>query len=281
MNKLSYIIFLFAWAISTDTPAKKLKVMSYNIRWNSPNDGFNHWDNRKASVAYLILNESPDFIGMQEVVHGQLIYLDSILTDYTYIGVGREDGQAKGEYSPIFYRRDAFTLLQTNTFWLSETPGRVSVGWDAALERICTYGQFENRQSGQRFWIFNTHFDHVGTQARKAAAALIIQKIKTINNDNAPVILTGDFNLTPETETIKALQAALTDSGSRFDFNPEQAATFNGFDTLSVGARRIDYIFSKGVVLKNTTRLLHKTPQGGWASDHHPVLAEFEYPQLH
>lgn len=278
MNKLWYFIFVFVVAITADTPKKKLKIMSYNIRWNSPNDGFNHWNNRKSNVAQLILKESPDFVGMQEVVHGQLEYIDSVLSDYAYIGVGREDGQTKGEYSPIFYRKESFTLLKTKTFWLSETPDRVSVGWDAALERICTYGQFQHTESKQRFWVFNTHFDHVGTQARRAATALIIQKMRTLNTDNEPAILTGDLNLTPDTQAIKALQREFTDSGSAFDTSPEQAATFNGFDTLAIGTRRIDYIFSSGLKLINASRLLHKTSQGGWASDHHPVQAKFEYP---
>ena len=137
----------------------QIKVISYNIRYNNPNDGKDIWENRKSTIVEFISTESPDFIGMQEVTNSQLLYLNSNLVDLHYIGVGRDDGKTKGEYSPIFYNKSNYELISSDTFWLSETPKRISVGWDASMERICTYGLFKQNISGRKVWVFNTHFD--------------------------------------------------------------------------------------------------------------------------
>ena len=140
----------------------ELKVISYNIRYNNPNDGINVWENRKSTIANFLIDESPDFIGLQEVKHSQLLFLLESMINYDFIGVGRDDGKTKGEYSPIFYNKNKFIVLSQNTFWLSPTPKKVSVGWDASMERICTYGLFENIKTKEKFLVFNTHFDHIG-----------------------------------------------------------------------------------------------------------------------
>ena len=181
----------------------ELTVISYNIRYDNPNDGENQWKYRKERVANYIKEIRPDIIGMQEVLDPQLVFLDVSLTEFSFVGVGREDGKTKGEYSPILYNSNSLSLLQTDTFWLSETPTVISVGWDAALERICTYAQFEHKETGQKFWVFNTHFDHIGELARIQSAKLINQKVKMLNMNNSPVVITGDFNLTPDTAPIK------------------------------------------------------------------------------
>ncbi len=255
----------------------ELTVISYNIRYDNPNDGENQWKYRKERVANYIKEIRPDIIGMQEVLDPQLVFLDVSLTEFSFVGVGREDGKTKGEYSPILYNSNSLSLLQTDTFWLSETPTVISVGWDAALERICTYAQFEHKETGQKFWVFNTHFDHIGELARIQSAKLINQKVKMLNMNNSPVVITGDFNLTPDTAPIKIFQNTYKDVMQKTPANANNYGTFTGFDKLSNGEDRIDYIFQKGLKTLESTHIWLKTTSGGWASDHHPVQAIFSF----
>ena len=270
--------YMFPFFLSMNFSLKnELTVLSYNIRYDNPNDGENQWKYRKERVANYIKEIKPDIIGMQEVLDPQLVFLDLSLTEFSFVGVGREDGKTKGEYSPILYNSNRLTLLQTDTFWLSETPKVISVGWDAALERICTYAQFKHKETGQKFWVFNTHFDHIGELARIQSAKLIHQKIKMLNTNNFPVIITGDFNLTPDTAPIKIFQNAYVDVMQKTPTNANNYGTFTGFDKLSNGEDRIDYIFQKGLKTDRSTHIWLKTTSGGWASDHHPVQAIFSF----
>ena len=270
--------YMFPFFLSMNFSLKnELTVLSYNIRYDNPNDGENQWKYRKERVANYIKEIRPDIIGMQEVLDPQLVFLDLSLTEFSFVGVGREDGKTKGEYSPILYNSNRLTLLQTDTFWLSETPKVISVGWDAALERICTYAQFKHKETGQKFWVFNTHFDHIGELARIQSAKLIHQKIKMLNTNNFPVIITGDFNLTPDTAPIKIFQNAYVDVMQKTPTNANNYGTFTGFDKLSNGEDRIDYIFQKGLKTLKSTHIWLKTTSGGWASDHHPVQAIFSF----
>lgn len=270
--------YMFPFFLSMNFSLKnELTVLSYNIRYDNPNDGENQWKYRKERVANYIKEIRPDIIGMQEVLDPQLVFLDVSLTEFSFVGVGREDGKTKGEYSPILYNSNRLTLLQTDTFWLSETPKVISVGWDAALERICTYAQFKHKETGQKFWVFNTHFDHIGELARIQSAKLIHQKIKMLNTNNFPVIITGDFNLTPDTAPIKIFQNAYVDVMQKTPTNANNYGTFTGFDKLSNGEDRIDYIFQKGLKTIKSTHIWLKTISGGWASDHHPVHAIFSF----
>lgn len=270
--------YIFPFFLSMNFSLKnELTVLSYNIRYDNPNDGENQWKYRKERVANYIKEIRPDIIGMQEVLDPQLVFLDLSLTEFSFVGVGREDGKTKGEYSPILYNSNRLTLLQTDTFWLSETPKVISVGWDAALERICTYAQFKHKETGQKFWVFNTHFDHIGELARIQSAKLIHQKIKMLNTNNFPVIITGDFNLTPDTAPIKIFQNAYVDVMQKTPTNANNYGTFTGFDKLSNGEERIDYIFQKGLKTLKSTHIWLKTTSGGWASDHHPVQAIFSF----
>ena len=160
-NKLTLLYLSFFSAllgVNIDCDAQEINVMSYNIRYASPNDGPNLWQKRKDEMINILRKIKPNIIGLQEVVHSQLIDIKEGMNEYSFIGVGREDGKTKGEYSPIFYSNKELKLLESNTFWLSETPDQISVGWDAALERVCTYARFFQIKSGKEFWIFNTHF---------------------------------------------------------------------------------------------------------------------------
>ena len=273
MKNILVMIMLFSF--SNYQKDNDLKVISYNIRYNNLNDGINKWDNRKETLFNFLEDEYPDFIGMQEVLENQLNELQINLKDYSFIGIGREDGQNKGEFSPLFYLKDSYNVIKTSTFWLSDTPDKVSVGWDAALERICTYGYFESKKMKRRFWVFNTHFDHMGGVARKKSIELIMSKIDKLNTENDPVVLMGDFNLIPISDPIKVLSEKFIDS---FSINSNNLiGTYNGFSELYDNSRRIDYIFSKGLILKSSENVAVKTPYGGWASDHHPILTTLKF----
>ena len=211
---------------------------------------------------------------MQEALHRQVAYIDSSLTDFSYIGVGREDGKQKGEYSEIHYDSTQYKVLEHHTFWLSDTPDKPSVGWDAALERICTYGLFENRDTGDKLWVFNTHFDHKGDTAREKSAELIVKKIKEINTDNLPVVLTGDFNLTPDEKPIHLIKNYMQD-GQEITSTPfyGTSGTFNGFEPDRILDHRIDYIFVKNLKVENYMHIDDRMENLKYISDHFPVLA--------
>lgn len=252
------------------------KAMSYNIKYDNVNDTVNNWNDRKEEMVELLKKHQPEFIGMQEVLYRQLEYLDESLADYNYIGVGRDDGKQKGEFSPILYNTSKFELLDSNTFWLSKTPDKISVGWDAAMERICSYGLFQNKTSQKKIWIFNTHFDHIGVKARKKSAKLILKKIKQLNLNNFPVILMGDFNLMPKEKPIQSIQKKMDDA-QHISKTPIKGpkGTFNGFDINDPQERRIDYIFTTGLSLDSYLHIDERLKTGKHISDHLPVLASF------
>lgn len=273
------ILLLLAVTFSSVGQTASYKMMTYNIRYDNPGDGENTWSKRKEFMSDQIAYNHPDVFGIQEGLHQQVQYLDSVFVDYGYIGVGRDDGKTKGEYSAIFYNKEKLQLLKEGTFWLSETPNKISVGWDAAMERICTYGLFENKFSKEKFWVFNTHFDHIGDLARVRSAALILEKVAELNSHNLPVIVMGDFNLTPESEPIKLLSKALNDSkhvSVAKPFGP--SGTFNAFEFNKPVLNRIDYIFtSKDQIEVLKYAVLSDSKDCKYPSDHLPVLVELEF----
>ena len=271
------LLFLLSFMSVFPIFENTLEVVSYNIRYDNSQDGKNQWDIRKETLASYLLKSSPDIIGMQEVLNNQLADLSNFLKEYKYVGVGREDGKTKGEYSPIFYRKSTLKVLMSSTFWLSETPQKISVGWDAALERICTYALFIDRKSKKQFWVFNTHFDHLGEIARSESVNLILERISILNFNDYPILVTGDLNLTPETLPIKKFQSNLNDVLSDLNLNDPKYGTFNGFDITKNANRRIDYIFQKGFRVLSAEHMWIKTPKDLWASDHHPVYLKCSF----
>ncbi len=253
-----------------------LRVLSYNIRYNNPNDGEHAWPNRKNRVAGLIQFHQADLIGMQEVLRNQIDDLERLLPEYAWTGVGRDDGEDAGEFSPIFYRVDRFELLGSGTFWLSETPEVVaSKSWDAALTRIAHWARLLDLRTGQSIFFLNTHFDHRGEQARTQSAALIVQRVAQLASDD-PVIVSGDFNVPPTAPAYAAMTSALIDSrlvSLTSPYGPE--GTFSGF---TVGAtpleERIDYIFVDDSVVVERHGVLSDQWHGNYPSDHLPVLSE-------
>lgn len=252
-----------------------LKVSSFNIRFDNPGDNENRWDNRKQSIVLFLESENLDIIGMQEALVHQKNYLDHQLTAYESIGIGREDGLAAGEFAPIYYKKEAFTLLDSGTFWLSETPESPSIGWDAVLERICTYVYLRDNRNGRIVHFYNAHFDHVGNEARQNSARLIMDFIQS-NSANEWVILAGDLNTEPDSEPYNViLEGGLRDSyNSRVRFGP--VGTFNGFEPSSSFSRRIDFIFMNG--FSSVSYFANDlTVNGNFISDHFPVISVLEY----
>ncbi len=252
------------------------KIMTYNIKLDYPKEGKNSWDNRKDLIVGQIKFHEPDIFGVQEALPNQMQYLESTLVDFKYVGVGRDDGKNQGEYSAIFYNVSKFNVIESGTFWLSETPEKVSMGWDAVCNRICTYALFKNKKTKQQFWVFNTHFDHVGKVARMESPKLILEKIKSLNSTNLPVILTGDFNLEPETENIKLFYSYFDDSKNISEISPfGPEGTFNGFHFEKPVTRRIDYVFvSKDDFVVKKHAVLSDSKDCKYPSDHFPVIAE-------
>lgn len=272
VSSLALFMLVFANCL-----AQKTTVMTYNIRLDVASDGENAWPNRKDFVLEQIKFYNPDIFGIQEGTPNQTKYLNDSLTQYKYIGIGR-DGGDNGEYSAIFYNAEKFTVENAETFWLSETPTKISKGWDAAINRICTFGLFTNITTNEKLWVFNTHLDHVGNEARKNGLALILKKIKAVNTKNYPVVLTGDFNLEPNNPIIDEVKLALSDAKEITQdvvFGPE--GTFNGFQFSQPVTRRIDYVFvtSKNInVIKYA--VLSDSKDLKYPSDHLPVYVELQ-----
>ena len=273
----SVLFLVFSMILSLSLNAQ-VKVMSYNIKYANETDGENSWSLRKDFLTHQIKFYQPDIFGVQEAVFLQMEHFTENLPSYKYVGVGRGDGNTKGEYSAIFYDSNQYNVLDENTFWLSPTPEKVSVGWDAAMERISTYALFEAKDSGEKFWVFNTHFDHVGEQARRESVKLILSKIAKLNTQKWPVIMMGDLNLEPSHQSIKFLAENMDDTKcvAQLVFGPE--GTYNGYNFNEPVTRRIDFIFTskddfevlKYAVLSDSWNL--KYP-----SDHLPVYVELRF----
>ncbi len=259
--------------------AQTLKMMTYNIRLDVDSDGTNAWSFRKEYFSSQIQFYNPDVFGIQEAKPNQVIDISKALLEYNNVGIGR-DGIGQGESSNIFYKKEKFTVKESNTFWLSETPNIISKGWDAALNRVCTYALFKDLKTKQLFWVFNTHLDHIGEQARTKGIELILSKIKELNTKNYPVILMGDLNSEPQDERILLLKKTMDDTRAvslEKPFGP--SGTFNNFKHNEPVTKLIDYIFiSKNSILKvKKYAILSDSKDLKYPSDHLPVYVEINF----
>ncbi len=272
---------IFLWlSAGTIMPVdgQTLDILTYNIRYDNPGDSLNNWDNRREFLISQLRFVGPDIFGTQEGLVHQLKSIKKGLNGYDFIGKGRDDGREAGEFSAIFYNTDKVELLENQTFWLSESPKTPSKGWDAAIKRVCTYGKFRNKADDRLFWVFNTHFDHIGEEARKQSALLIRKMIGQLNAEKIPVILMGDLNLEPDHPAIVALASEMADSKSLAGdkaFGPE--GTFNGFEFTTPVTRRIDYIFlSQGDFELEKYAVLSDSKDCRYPSDHLPVYVRLK-----
>ncbi|MGD8778004.1 MAG: endonuclease/exonuclease/phosphatase family protein [Ignavibacteria bacterium] len=289
MRKLLFVNFALFFVLITFTITSaqyekfsNIKVMTFNIRYDNHDDGNNAWPKRKDKVVSMIKFYDVDLLGTQEVLKHQKDYLDKNLSDYKSFGVGRTDGKTKGEYSVIYYKYKKFELLDSGTFWLSETPDVVgSKGWDAAIERIATWVKLKSKSNDKELLFVNTHFDHRGELARINSAKLIINKIKEIAAD-LPVILCGDFNITKETGAYKSItenSAYKLYDANFITANPHHGPNFSfcGFDNDPKNKKKIDFIFVNNKINVIKHAVLSDKFDDGYPSDHFPVLSEVNF----
>lgn len=273
------MVFVTTFIFSQDRA--ETNIMSFNIRYDEPKDKDQNWHHRKENVIRMLKFYDLDLIGFQEVLLSQLNYLKTNLQDYDVVGVGRKDGVDKGEFVPIFYRKDRFKKIESGTFWLSETPDKVSRGWDANLERIVTWAILKDQKRQREFLILNTHFDHRGKVARLQSAKLLKSKIVGIAKGR-PVILTGDFNSLPESDAIIGLTDSTDINGlvdskklAKLSYGPNWTSA--GFDTKPFEQRRvIDYIFLKNIPVVHRYAVFTEKLNEICLSDHCPVFVQIE-----
>jgi endonuclease/exonuclease/phosphatase family metal-dependent hydrolase len=261
------------------------RVMTFNIRLPHTGDGIYYWDERRPHVASMIQFHEVDLLGVQEAHRRQLDEMVADMPEYAWFGVCRTDGSTNpkpdNEFSAILYRKDRFDRLDGNTFWLSETPDVPgSKSWDSALPRIVTWAKFKDKVTGNIFFHFNTHFDHIGAQARLESAKMILANMKTIAGD-MPVVVTGDFNSyetdAPYLAMIDSLTAYNVTDAITISKLPHHGpmATFAGnFQISGMIDHRIDYIFVRPNIDVLRHGILSDNWNGNLASDHLPVLAE-------
>lgn len=271
-----FLLFCTSGCSQHQSDDKGIKVMTYNIRYDNADDGEHAWPNRKDWLSQWVLKEQVDILGIQEGLKHQVTYLGEKLDKFDSYGVGRDDGKAKGEFCTIFYRSNRFDLLKQGTFWLSETPGSVSTGWDAALPRIASWLILKDKENKLEFLVVNTHFDHRGEQARRESAELLLQKIPTLAMGK-PVVLMGDFNVSPSTDVYHSITTStlLNDAyiESKRSSGPDR--TFSGFKVSeSPSGDRIDYIFVSKQTGVTSHSIFDNHKNGNYPSDHLPVAAE-------
>ena len=274
-NKLSLLLFLLCFVQCVF--AQQFTLMTYNIRLDVASDADNDWNHRKNFLTNQLAYYTPDIFGIQEALPHQVVDIQLALPEYKHIGIGRE-GENKGEASSIFYQSKQYAVQNETTFWLSPTPDVMSKGWDAACLRVCTYGFFTQLKTGKQFWVFNTHLDHMGEEARTNGLELILAKIKAVNTQNYPVILMGDLNSPPNHLRIQNLKNSLNDPRDFSETKPfGPAGTFNGFVHNKPVTDLIDYVFvSKSGIAVKKYAVLSDAINMHYPSDHLPVFVHLE-----
>lgn len=259
--------------------AQELTIGTYNIRYDNPRDTGNLWIDRAPVVGSLIRFHDFDIFGTQEGLKNQLNDIATALPQYSYCGVGRDDGKDKGEHSAIFYKKNDFILLNKGDFWLSQTPDKPGLGWDATCcHRICSWVYLQHKKTGKKFYFFNAHYDHQGVQARKESSKLILQKINEIAA-NEPVIFTGDLNGSHKSEWYRTIATSgkLKDTYKQVKYPYASSASHNGFGRTKDSIDIIDHIFITDHITASKWGVLTDTYHGKYPSDHFPVLAKLSF----
>jgi endonuclease/exonuclease/phosphatase family metal-dependent hydrolase len=262
----------------TQVSAQNHRFATFNIRWDNPGDTGNLWKDRAPHVLHLVQFHQIGLFGTQETLVHQLKQINEGL-GFLSIGVGRDDGKEKGEFSPIHYDPEQYQLEDSGTFWLSPTPDTPSKGWDAALNRICTWGRFKTK-GGKRFYVFNIHYDHIGQQAREESSKLVAAKIQDINREKLPVVWMGDFNVTPDNAAYQTIVSNPTWKDARLiskipSYGP--AGTFSAFDWERMPDGIIDHVFVSGKIEVLRHGILTDNYGKKYPSDHFPVLVELSF----
>ena len=275
MKRVFLILLATLVALPVSVSAKKdktgdIKVISYNIRNGPAKDGTNSWEFRYPASAMMINDQKPDIFGLQEAYDYQVKYLEDYCPDYKSVGVGRDDGKSKGEFMSIFYNKKTTKLLKWGTFWLSETPDVPSMGWDAACFRTATWALLKDKRSNKKYYYVNTHLDHRGAVAQANGLKLIVDRIQDINPEGYPMVLTGDFNVTPDNPCLNSLVGRM-ESVRAIAPKTDTLATFNGWGKA---AEVIDYVYISGFSKALSYETLNKTYLDiPYISDHYPIVA--------
>lgn len=251
-----------------------MRIMSYNIL--CAGRGKREWKRRTKRVIKTIKNINPDTFGVQEAHHEWMEKLTAGLPEYSYVGVGRDDGRQRGEYSAVFYKKDKYDLIGSSTFWLSETPDVPGYGWDAACRRVCSYAILREKETGKKFVHFNTHLDHRGTVAMQKGAELVAVKANEICTD-CPAFFTGDFNVTPDSLPYKAVIDGGFSDARLTAAETDDSYTYHDFENPDCDKCIIDYVFTKGDVKVDRFRVVKDLVDGDIPSDHYPVYADVEF----
>ena len=270
ISTIACLLFLLA----ASSHAQDIRIATYNVRYDNKGDSGNLWVNRHPVIKALVRFHDFDIFGTQEALRHQIDTLSANLPEYAWYGLGRDDGQAKGEHSAIFYKKDKYKLLNKGDFWLSETPEKPGPGWDARLNRICSWLQLQDVKSKKKFYVFNVHYDHQGVKARQESSKLILEKIRALAGNN-PVLLTGDFNGDHNSQWYQLI----ANSGVLFDTyrlvkSPyANNGSFNSFRTPGSTAI-IDHIFVTKQFTVKRWGILTDSYFGKFPSDHFPVVAD-------
>jgi endonuclease/exonuclease/phosphatase family metal-dependent hydrolase len=252
--------------------SQELKVMSYNIRLSTDKDGTNAWKYRCPATLEMIKDQNPDVFGVQEALPEQVSFLEEWVEGYDCVGVGRDDGKKKGEFMSIFWNKKTVKLMKWGTFWLSETPEKPSMGWDAACKRTATWALMKDKKTGRKFYFVNTHLDHVGKEAQKNGLKLVVDRIKSMNTQGLPVVFTGDFNIKPDDPALKELDGMMQ-SARKVAPKTDSKNTFNAW-SVKASDKIIDYIYISGFTscpeYKTVTEKYAGKP---FVSDHYPIFA--------
>jgi endonuclease/exonuclease/phosphatase family metal-dependent hydrolase len=273
------MILALSFVNSTLGQSKKetpFNVITYNIRMNTPDDGVNAWPLRKDKVASVLKFHMADIFNVQEALPEQMDDLIKLFPDFDHVGVGRDDGIKMGEHMAIFFRKVRFEKVNDGMFWLSQTPDKPGLGWDAVCNRTVTWIKLKDKITKKSLYVFDTHFDHRGNVAREESAKLILKSIKEINKENLPLILTGDLNLTKNTVPVQSILKELNDAQDK-SLNPSYgpAGTSGGFE-VKVMPNKIDYIFINDKITVLRHGVLSDSFGLFYPSDHLPVLAEIK-----
>ena len=276
MKKWLFAALLPLLALSCQSKkVETLPVMSFNVRYGTARDGDHVWDNRKDAACAMIMDQHPAVFGVQEALDFQLTWFEEHCLGYKYVGVGREDGVHEGEHMAVFYDSERIELKEWGTYWLSETPFRPSLGWDAACRRTATWTLLLDKATGRQFYFVNTHLDHVGVEARRRGLLLLVDRIAAMNPDGFPMVLTGDMNVSPDDPCLKELRTLMQDARQTAPVTDDQT-TYHGWGT--VDKEPIDYVFYAGFAGCDKFEVIRQPYEGvEYVSDHYPVKATLSY----
>ena len=258
--------------------ADELKVMSYNIRLDHKGDGDNAWPNRKEATIAMLEDVKPDVFGVQEALPHKVAFVTAQAANYKNVGVGRDDGVAKGEFMSIFWNVETMEMLEWGTYWLSETPDVPSYGWDAACRRTATWALMKDKRNGKKFYFVNTHLDHRGVLARKNGLQMVVDNIASMYPEGYPMVLTGDFNVLPDDECLVDLDKQMQ-SARKIAKVTDNLSTFNGWGNKKPEDEYvIDYIYVSGFKSVPEYRTnMQQYAEKPYISDHYPIVSVLEY----